>query len=60
MNNDTKLEKLKELCSQKGYFINKKSIDYSKIIKITIISKFKTQGFDDFVNQFKVPIKISN
>ena len=36
----------------------KKSIDYSKIIKITIISKFKTQGFDDFVNQFKVPINI--
>lgn len=58
INNDTKLEKLKELCSQKGYFINKKTIIYDKISEITIISKFKTQGFDDFVNQFKVPINI--
>ena len=58
LNNDTKLEKLKELCNQKGYFVNKKPINYSKIVKITIISKFKTQGFDDFVNQFKVPINI--
>lgn len=58
LNNDTKLEKLKELCSQKGYFNNKKIIDYTNIRKITIISKFKTQGFDDFVNQFKVPIDI--
>ena len=58
LNNDTKLEKLKELCNQKGYFVNKKPINYSNIVKITIISKFKTQGFDDFVNQFKVPIDI--
>tara|TARA_B100000401_G_C52812724_1_gene724763 strand:- start:1301 stop:2746 length:1446 start_codon:yes stop_codon:yes gene_type:complete len=58
LNNDTKLEKLKELCSQKGYFINKKPINYDKVGKITIISKINTQGFDDFVNQFKVPINI--
>ena len=58
LHNDTKLEKLKEICNQKGYFIGKKTIDYDKITKISIISKLNTQGYDDFVNQFKVPINI--
>lgn len=58
INNDTKLEKLKEQCCKLRLFDNKKEIDYRKIGTITIISKYKTQGYDDFINQFNVPINI--
>lgn len=56
--NDTKLKELKTQCQQKGYFENKKIIDWKNIKTIGIISKQNTQGYDDFCNQFKVPLQI--
>jgi exodeoxyribonuclease VII large subunit len=58
VSNDTKLKELKSQCQQKGYFENKKMIDWKNIQKIGIISKKNTQGYDDFCNQFKVPLHI--
>ena len=54
---ETYTNKLKELCNKKGYFKNKKTIDWANISNIGIISKKKRQGYDDFINQFRVPIK---
>ena len=51
-------KELKEQCCKLRLFDNKKEIDYRKIGTITIISKYKTQGYDDFINQFNVPINI--
>lgn len=59
LNNDTKLKDLKLVCQNKGYFDNKKEVDWNKINKIGVISKVNTQGYDDFKNQFKVPIEIT-
>ena len=56
--NDTKLKELKTQCQQKGYFENKKIIDWKNIQTIGIISKKNTQGYDDFCDQFKVPLQI--
>lgn len=58
-NNDTKLKELKSICDAKGYFKNKKIIDWGNIENIGIISKINTQGYDDFCNQFKVPLEIT-
>lgn len=55
---DTKFKKLKEQCEKKGYFKNKKAIEWHKIKKIGIISKYNTQGYNDFITQFKIPISI--
>ena len=59
MNNDTKLKELKSICEKNGYFKNKKKIFWDDVTKIGIISKKNTQGYDDFCNQFKVPIDIN-
>ena len=59
VSNDTKLKELKSQSQQKGYFDNKKMIDWKNIQKIGIISKRNTQGYDDFCNQFKVPLDIT-
>ena len=40
-NNDTKLNKIKTICLEKGYFQNKKTIDWNNISKIGIISKLE-------------------
>lgn len=58
VSNDTKLKELKTQCQEKGYFENKKIIEWKNIQTIGIISKKNTQGYDDFCNQFKVPIQI--
>ncbi len=55
---ETYTNKLKELCNKKGYFKNKKTIDWANISNIGIISKKKRQGYDDFINQFRVPINL--
>lgn len=57
-NNDSKMKKLKEECEMRGYFENKKQIVWENVKKIGIISKKETQGYNDFVTQFKVPICI--
>lgn len=49
---------LKKECEQKDYFINKKTIQWNSINSIGIISKKSTQGYDDFMKQFKLPIPI--
>ena len=57
---DSKMKKLKELCDAKGYF-NKESrklISWNTIKKIGIISKKDTQGYNDFVKQFNIPLEI--
>ena len=59
IHNDTKLKELKLICENKGYFENKKKVEWDNIKKIGIISKKNTQGYDDFNNQFKVPIDIT-
>lgn len=58
INNDTKLKEVKLICQDKGYFENKKIIEWTKIKKIGIISKKNTQGYDDFCNQFNVPLEL--
>jgi len=42
----------------KGYFINKKLIHWENVKKIGIVSKKDTQGYTDFISQFKIPITI--
>lgn len=59
INNDTKVKELKSICQNKGYFENKKKIEWNNIKKIGIISKKNTQGYDDFYSQFKVPLDIT-
>tara|TARA_B100001093_G_scaffold513195_1_gene584599 strand:+ start:1970 stop:3424 length:1455 start_codon:yes stop_codon:yes gene_type:complete len=59
ISNDTKLKELKSICKTKGYFENKKKVEWNNIKKIGIISKQNTQGYDDFYNQFKVPLFIT-
>jgi len=51
--------KLKVICEGRGFFeARNKSIKYGDVKKIGIISKKYTQGYNDFVNQLKVPIDI--
>ena len=57
-NSDSKIKKLKEECELMGYFENKKPILWENVKKIGIISKKETQGYNDFVTQFKVPMCI--
>ena len=57
--NDTKFKKLKQECEKKGYFQNKKAIDFQKIKKIGIITKKTSQGYNDFVPQLKIPLEIT-
>lgn len=58
-NNDSRLKTLKEECELKGYFKNKKQIHWETVKKIGIISKKNTQGYTDFISQFKIPISIT-
>jgi len=53
---DSKFKKLKEECEKKGYFQNKKNIDWKNINIIGIISKNGTQGYIDFKNQLYAPL----
>ena len=55
---DTKLKRFKKECTEKGYFKNKKSILWENIKNIGIISKTNTQGYNDFIKQFKIPLSI--
>lgn len=56
---DSRIKKLKELCQTKGdYYYKKKSILWNKIKKIGIISKKETQGYNDFIKQFNIPLEI--
>ena len=55
---DSRIKKLKKLCIQNNYFQNKKVIDWSSIHNIGIASKINTQGYNDFIKQFKIPLNI--
>jgi exodeoxyribonuclease VII large subunit len=57
--NDTKLNELKLICEERNFFKNKKEINWTKITNIGLISKKHSQGYDDFCNQFKIPISLS-
>ena len=58
-NNESKLKQLKKECEMKEYFINKKPIEWQNVKKIGIISKKETQGYNDFITQFKIPLHIT-
>ena len=58
MSDESKINQLKQECENKGYFLNKKTISWNQIQKIGIISKKKTQGYNDFMKQFNIPIEI--
>ena len=51
--------KLFDLCIDKKYFEKKKEIDFLNLKNITILSKKNTQGYQDFINQLKIPININ-
>ena len=54
----TKLEKLKTECKKKGYFSNKKDLYYNDLNNIVILSKEGSQGYNDFIEHLKIPLKI--
>jgi len=56
--NETKLDSIKKQCEKNDYFKNKKIIAWNNINNIGIISKKNTQGYNDFVKQFDLPITI--
>jgi len=57
-NDKSLIKSLKEECENKGYFLNKKRVDWNNINKIGIISKKETQGYNDFITQLKVNFQI--
>jgi exodeoxyribonuclease VII large subunit len=57
-NDKSLIKSLKEECENKGYFLNKKRVDWNNIYKIGIISKKETQGYNDFITQLKVNFQI--
>jgi exodeoxyribonuclease VII large subunit len=57
-NDDSKMRQLISECDTKGYFTSKKPIIWSNIKKIGILSKENTQGYNDFMTQFMLPIEI--
>ena len=58
-NDESKMNSLKEECEQKKLFEKKKEIIWENVNKIGIISKTGTQGYNDFMTQFKIPKFIS-
>jgi exodeoxyribonuclease VII large subunit len=56
---ESKIKKLKEECESRGYFKDKKHIIWSDIKRIGLISKADTQGYTDFMVQFKIPLDIT-
>ncbi len=54
----TKLETLKDICNKRGYFTNKRELDYDSITNITILSKNGTQGYSDFREHLRLPLNI--
>lgn len=57
--NESNLDKFKKECEKNGYFKNKKPIDWNNIKNIGIISKNNTQGYNDFIKQYKTPIPLN-
>lgn len=57
-NKETKLDIIKKKCLSRGYFDSKKEIHWNKIKTIGMISKKGTQGYNDFIKQFYLPINI--
>ena len=57
-NDNSKMKELKKECEMRGYFIDKKTIVWSRVKKIGLVSKKDTQGYNDFMKQFKIPIEI--
>lgn len=57
-NDNSRMKELKKECDMRGYFQDKKDIIWSCIKTIGLISKKDTQGYNDFMKQFKMPIKI--
>lgn len=54
----SKLELLKKQCQEKGLLKNKKSVEWSAVSRIAVISKNNTQGYSDFMNQLQIPIHV--
>lgn len=54
----SKLDLLKKQCEEKGLLKNKKSVDWSLVSRIGVISKKNTQGYSDFISQLQIPFHI--
>jgi exodeoxyribonuclease VII large subunit len=57
-NENSKMKELKKECEMRGYFLDKKPIVWSSVKKIGLVSKKDTQGYNDFMKQFKMPIEV--
>ena len=57
-NEKSNIEKLIDICKKENYFNNKKKIRWENIKNIGIISKKDTQGYNDFIKQFILPINL--
>lgn len=53
------LEKLKNECSKRHLFHNKKKINWFSIKNILLLSKKNTQGYSDFMQQLFIPFLIT-
>lgn len=60
LSEDSHLKRLKQKCTARGFFENKKSLPpWHNIRHLGIISKQDTQGYNDFLKQFCIPIEVS-
>jgi exodeoxyribonuclease VII large subunit len=57
-NENCKMKELKKECEMRGYFIDKKPVVWSHVKRIGLVSKKDTQGYNDFMKQFKMSIEI--
>lgn len=57
-NSESYIKNLIDECNKKNYFV-KKNIDWNNIKHIGLISKKNTQGYNDFIKQLIIPVKIT-
>lgn len=60
LNNDGRIQSLKKECANRGYFEKKKALpDWTAIRHVGLISKRGSQGYNDFLQQFHIPLRIT-
>lgn len=57
-NNKSKIKNLQKECEEQNLFSNKKQIHWENIKTIGLVSKINTQGYNDFIKQFKIPLTL--
>ena len=48
-------EQLMRLCNEKGWFTNKKEVDFLQYKRLGILSKKGSKGYEDFITQLRMP-----